>query len=86
MKMSMHISLTTHWEQFIEDKLISGRYKNASEIVREALRLLEERDEVYSTRQGNLRQAIQFGREGRPIDFNVADFKQLARKHRLDSI
>jgi len=41
----MNVSLTPKLDQFIGAKVASGRYSSASEVVREALRLLEERDE-----------------------------------------
>ena len=40
----MNVSLTTELENFVSTKVESGRYNSASEVVREALRLLEEHD------------------------------------------
>ena len=40
----MNVSLTPELEQFVSAKVESGRYNSASEVVREALRLLEEHD------------------------------------------
>jgi antitoxin ParD1/3/4 len=40
----MNVSLTPELEKFVSAKVESGRYNSASEVVREALRLLEERD------------------------------------------
>lgn len=40
----MNVSLTPELEQFVSTKVESGRYNSASEVVREALRLLEEHD------------------------------------------
>ncbi len=40
-----NINLTDHLDQFVEDRVTSGRYGNASEIVREGLRLLEQREQ-----------------------------------------
>ena len=37
----MNVSLTPELEKFVNDKVASGRYTSASEVVREALRLLE---------------------------------------------
>ena len=37
------LSLGEHWEQFIRKEIASGRYGSASEVVRDALRTLEER-------------------------------------------
>jgi antitoxin ParD1/3/4 len=41
----MNVSLTPELVQFVDVKVGSGRYNSASEVVREALRLLEERDQ-----------------------------------------
>ncbi len=40
----MNVSLTPELEKFVSTKVGSGRYNSASEVVREALRLLEEHD------------------------------------------
>lgn len=40
----MNVSLTPHFEEMVRRKVESGRYGSASEVVREALRLLEEHD------------------------------------------
>ncbi|AMY09335.1 putative addiction module antidote protein, family [Luteitalea pratensis] len=42
----MNVSLTAELEQFVDAKVESGLYNNASEVVREGLRLLKEQDEV----------------------------------------
>jgi antitoxin ParD1/3/4 len=42
----MNVSLTPELDNFVAGKVESGRYNSASEVVREALRLLEERDQA----------------------------------------
>lgn len=42
----MNVSLTPVLEKLIQKKVKSGSYNNASEVVREALRLLEEQDKM----------------------------------------
>lgn len=42
----MNISLTPELEKFIDGKVESGLYNNASEVIREGLRLLKEHDDV----------------------------------------
>lgn len=42
----MNVSLTPELERFVQTKVESGLYNNASEVVREGLRLLKENDEV----------------------------------------
>jgi antitoxin ParD1/3/4 len=45
----------------VQSKVQSGRYNSASEVVREALRLLEERDELRAIRKDELRKRIAEG-------------------------
>lgn len=40
----MNVSLGAKWEQFIEEKLKGGDYQSASELVRDGLRMVEQRD------------------------------------------
>jgi len=42
----MNVSLTPELEKMVQRKVQTGRYNSASEVVREALRLMEERDQV----------------------------------------
>jgi antitoxin ParD1/3/4 len=44
----MNVSLTPELDKFVSGKVESGRYTSASEVVREALRLLEEHDRARS--------------------------------------
>lgn len=59
----MNVSLTPQLEQFVREKVDSGRYLSASEVVREGLRLLEERDRVYQARLADLQKEITVGVE-----------------------
>jgi antitoxin ParD1/3/4 len=45
----MNVSLTPELEKFVSAKVESGRYNSASEVVREALRLLEEHDSARAS-------------------------------------
>lgn len=55
----MNVSLTPRLEAIVRQKVESGLYNNASEVVREAIRLMEERDQQMES----LRAAIAEGRE-----------------------
>ena len=46
MGLTMNVSLTPELEQFVQSKVENGRYNSASEVVREALRLLEEQEKI----------------------------------------
>lgn len=63
LSVAMNISLTPELEQFVQKKVRSGRYLSASEVVREALRLLEERDLVQQMKLETLRQELRVGIE-----------------------
>lgn len=56
-----NVHLTEHYDDFIEVGVQSGRFSNASEVVREGLRLLEQHEEENKARLGWLRGAIQEG-------------------------
>jgi len=51
----MNVSVGSRWEEFVEAVVKEGRYGSASEVVREGLRLVEERE----TKLRNLRQNLQ---------------------------
>lgn len=51
----MNVHLTPELEQLVHTKVQSGRYNSASEVVREALRLMEHKDEVRSIQLQQLR-------------------------------
>lgn len=70
----MNVSLTPQLETFVKRKVSTGRYNSVSEVVREALRLLEERDAMQAARLTLLRKDIETGLasldrgEGRALD------------------
>ncbi len=57
----MNVSLTPELEQLIHKKVETGLYLSASEVVREALRLLEERDKLQALKLEEIRKEIQIG-------------------------
>ena len=59
----MNVSLTPELEQYVHGKVKSGRYLSASEVVREALRLLEDRDRLREIRLATLQKEITVGIE-----------------------
>lgn len=56
-----NISLTDRLDQFVEERVESGAYQNASEVVRAGLRLLLEQSDAHAARLARLRAAIQDG-------------------------
>jgi antitoxin ParD1/3/4 len=79
----MNVSLTPELERWVATKVENGRYRSASEVVREGLRLLQEREEEHAARLEALRRDIQVGiaeldrREG--VDGEEAFDRVLAR-------
>jgi antitoxin ParD1/3/4 len=55
----MNVFLTPELERFIQEKVHSGRYTSASEVVREALRLLEEHERVRAAQLSEFREEIE---------------------------
>jgi antitoxin ParD1/3/4 len=51
----MNVSLTPELEKLVQEKVESGRYSSASEVVREALRLMEKRDQRMAEREQALK-------------------------------
>jgi antitoxin ParD1/3/4 len=56
-----NVNLTEHFDRFIEAGITSGRFSNASEVVREGLRLLEQREEEDKAKLEWLRAAAKVG-------------------------
>jgi putative addiction module CopG family antidote len=57
----MNVSLTPELEKLVQEKVKTGRYNSASEVVREALRLLEEQDQLRALRLEEVRKKIAEG-------------------------
>ncbi len=67
----MNVSLTPDLEQFIQAKVETGLYQSASEVIREGLRLLQERDMFHTMKLQALQAEIQKGidsGESTPLD------------------
>ena len=56
-----NVNLTEHFDRFIETGITSGRFSNASEVVREGLRLLEQREQEDKAKIEWLRSAAKEG-------------------------
>ncbi|HEY1660577.1 MAG TPA: type II toxin-antitoxin system ParD family antitoxin [Candidatus Sulfotelmatobacter sp.] len=82
--MTLNVNLTPQLEKLVRQKVESGRYSSASEVVREALRLMEERNELRALQieslQGDVRQGLESGPARR---WNAAEVKRQGRKRLL---
>ena len=70
----MNISLNPHFEALVKNKVECGLYNSASEVMREALRLLEEHDQLRELRLAELKRDIQKGMdsgEATPLDIEA---------------
>ncbi|BBF80759.1 type II toxin-antitoxin system ParD family antitoxin [Asticcacaulis excentricus] len=61
-------SLGAHFETFIQTQLASGRYNNASEVLRDALRLMEDRERRLASLDAKLQEGLRDAEEGRVYD------------------
>ena len=68
-----NVVLTEHHEKVIADLVGSGRYQNASEVMREGLRLIEERDSRDAAKLKILQEAARVGF----ADFDAGRFVEL---------
>ncbi len=59
----MNLSLTPQLEQFVRDQAASGDYNNASEVVRETIRLLKRTDQIRKEKLKILRKSAFIGDE-----------------------
>jgi antitoxin ParD1/3/4 len=79
----MNVSLTPQLEDYVKQKVAAGMYNSVSEVMREALRLLEERDAIKEMKLAALRRDLQEGIDeldqgkGTPLDMD--DIKAKAR-------
>jgi antitoxin ParD1/3/4 len=58
---AVNVSLTPELEALVHERVRSGRYTSASEVVREALRLLVDRDEIRQARLDEIRGKVDEG-------------------------
>ena len=79
------VTLPSDLEAFVEERVTSGRFATAGEVVREGLRLLEEREQERDAILAELRQEIDVGVEQAKaghLSDGRAFFEQLRQKSR----
>ena len=84
----MNITLSPDQERFVEERVASGRFLTANEMIREGLALLEERESERSIAIAALRREIQLGTEeadrGELVDGDdvFAEMERISRERR----
>ncbi|MBI4442295.1 MAG: type II toxin-antitoxin system ParD family antitoxin [Acidobacteria bacterium] len=78
----MNVSLTPELEKLVNERVRSGMYSSASEVIREALRLLNERDELRRQQLEQLRKEVAIG-IAQADRGEVAPLSLRKMKHRL---
>ena len=73
------ISLGGHFDQFIAQQLADGRYGSASEVVRAALRLLEEREDKIRAVRKALREGEESGFDNYSLESVISELDENAR-------
>lgn len=80
----MNISLTPELEKLVNEKVKSGLYNSASEVIRESLRLLQEQDMLRQIRRDELRREIMLGveqiRNGEFVEVKASEMKDFAEQ------
>lgn len=80
--MPTSVALSPHFENFIREQVKSGRYNNVSEVVRAALRLLEDQHARATLQHEELRAALAAGLASGPGKSADAVFERLETKYR----
>jgi antitoxin ParD1/3/4 len=79
----MNVNLTPQLEELVRAKVASGMYTSASEVVREALRLMDEQDRLRAAKLEQLRDDVRHGLEsGTSQPWSAEDAKRQGRARR----
>ena len=77
-----NVVLTDHQARLVERLVVSGRYQNASEVLREGIRLVERQEAEHAARLRALREAAAAG----IADIDAGDFRSLAHEPLRDHL
>ena len=85
--MGMNVNLTPQLEEMVRAKVASGMYTSASEVVREALRLMDEHDRLRAAKLDQLREDVRQGLASGPgAAWSATDIKSQARARRARQV
>ena len=76
----MNVSLTPELERLVNEKVESGLYQTASEVVREALRLLKDRDQAREQLRADVQAGFDQLTRGEDRTYDKASGRQLAAR------
>ena len=79
----MNISLTPELARLVADKVNSGMYKTSSEVIREGLRLLKERDERLQSLRRDIRAGFEAVDRGEFTDYDESNVQGLAERVKI---
>ena len=81
--MASSYSIGDHFESFVNELVESGRYASASEVMRDGLRLVEERERLREAKLQALRRSIQEGLDSGPAaPLDMTEVRAKGRQHR----
>jgi antitoxin ParD1/3/4 len=81
----MNVNLTPQLEELVRSKVASGLYTSASEVVREALRLMDEQDRLREAKLTQLRSDVRQGlASGSSQPWDAEALKSMARTRRTN--
>lgn len=79
----MNVSLTPELDRYVHDKVKSGRYNSASEVLREALRNMQDMENQRALQLADLRRKIQEGIDdldnGRYVEGTIEELRAMSR-------
>ena len=82
----MNVNLTPHFEEFIQESISSGRYGNVSEVVRAALRLLEDYEKNRETALNDLRAALDEGESSPDMPYDIENVIARGKERRTKNL
>ncbi len=76
----LNVSLTDELNDLVRSLVAAGRYASASEVVRDSLRLMEEREQLRVLKLKELRQLIKEGKESPTVPYDFEGARREAQK------